>query len=308
MGKLKGASGGHQIYTMKQNKLPPEFEVSVYRRLHADLLGMTREQLRTHYDEFGKREGRRANRVCNREDFVALISRKAEVLEIGPFTKPLVQGNNVVYADFLDQEQLIERARNLDHDVAGVPYISYVLADTLLPEIERDFDAVLSSHCIEHQPDVIDHLQGVGKLLRQRRGRYFLLVPDKRYCFDRFNSPSSIAEIIDAHYSARRVHTLKSVIEHLALTTHNDASKHWQDGRMSRPGIDSDRLRHAIEVWRASSGSYLDVHAWYFTPESFSENIGLLNSLKLIDLEIERIYPTRFGQNEFWAVLKSAIN
>ena len=86
--------------------------------------------------------------------------------------------------------------------------------------------AVFSSHCIEHQPDLVRHLQEVANLL-EPDGAYFLLIPNKLYCFDHFIAETSVADVMLAHHLGHRVHTLASVIEHRALTTHNDPSRHW---------------------------------------------------------------------------------
>jgi hypothetical protein len=64
-------------------------------------------------------------------------------------------------------------------------------------------------------------------------------------------------------------------------------------------------VREAIDEWRAAQGAYLDTHAWYFTPDSFREIVDLLNRLSLISLSAERVYCTRFGSNEFWAILRN---
>jgi hypothetical protein len=44
------------------------------------------------------------------------------------------------------------------------------------------FATRISSHCIEHQPDLIGHLIGVARLL-STNGLYFLTILDKRSVF-----------------------------------------------------------------------------------------------------------------------------
>jgi len=286
---------------MADPALPPELDFAVYRQLHSDLAHMSDEALREHYVLHGRSEGRIANGLALREDFAALIVPTMRALEIGPFAKPMLQGENVVYCDVLTQDDLRSRAVQVGLDPARVPCISYVLGADGLDSIPEDFDAVLSSHSIEHQPDLVRHLQQVERRLLQRRGRYFLLVPDKRYCFDHHLAVSTIAEIVEAYYGNRTVHTLRSVVEHRALTTHNDSVSHWQ-GNENRPPIDHNLVARAIEEWNATQG-YIDVHGWYFTPDSFEQNIALLNRLGLIGMGIERMYPTRYGAGEFWAIL-----
>ena len=284
--------------------LPPEFDLEIYRLIHPDLAGLDNDQLIFHYSTVGVAEGRRANALLNRRDFVSLISHEMRTLEIGPFTDPMITGPNVKYADYLDKNKLIERAKSFNRDFSRTPLISYVLSSMPLSEIREHFDVVFSSHCIEHQPDFVRHLTDVEGLLRDGAGRYFLVIPDKRYCFDRFNNESTIADILEAYKEKRNAHTQKSIIEHTALLSHNDPVMHWSTPHARQPSVDCVKVNLAIDMYKKCDGGYIDVHAWYFTPESFSANVRMLKSLGLINLEIERIYCTRRDSIEFWAVLK----
>lgn len=287
-----------------ESDFPPELECETYRRLHRDLAAHRDDDLREHYALHGRSEGRVANSLKGRLDFAALVGPNAKSLEIGPFANPLLAGPNTVYCDVLDTDSLVQRAKAIGADARRIPPITYVLDARGLDAIPEDFDAVLSSHAIEHQPDLVLHLQQVHRRLEVRGGRYFLLVPDQRYCFDHFMSPSTIAEIVDAHHARRTVHTLKSVVEHRALTCHNDAVRHWR-GEHGERTVSAAAVAGAVNEWTSASGGYVDVHAWYFTPDSFAENIGLLNGLDLVRFSIERLYPTRRGAGEFWAILRA---
>jgi SAM-dependent methyltransferase len=288
--------------------LPFEFEASSYRANYSDLAGLSDTDLQAHYIQFGRSEGRISNCLASREDFIRVIDPKLVALEIGPFNNPLLIGNGVVYCDVLDQKGLQNRAKQYGLNVDRTPDIKYVLSDKGLDAIHDCFDVVLSSHCIEHQTDLITHLKQIERLISSRKGKYFLLVPDKRYCFDRNIAESTVAEVIDAFESRRVRHPLRSVIEHRALTIHNDSLTHWQSRTNTSvvpAPVSPDAIRAAIHEWREANGKYVDVHAWYFTPDSFRQIVILLNQLDYLSLTIEELYPTRYGSNEFWAVLKS---
>jgi len=285
------------------NDLPPELDPCFYASIYPDLDHLSKAERLAHFQRCGEAEGRQGNALRDRGAFANLVTRQLSALEIGPFAQPLLRGERVRYADYLASDALRDRARLLGLDPAGVPPIHHILSATPLGAIDCAYDAVLSSHCIEHQPDLIRHLLDVEHLLAERSGRYFLLVPDKRYCFDHYLPESSIADIITAHVERRTVHTLKSVIEHRALTTHNDPALHWQFPDNARGEVSAASVRAAIDEWVAAKGEYIDVHAWYFTPASFRENIRLLKALGYIHFELERLYATRKGSNEFWAVL-----
>ncbi len=284
-------------------RLPLEFDPEIYRDLHADLRSMTEAELTRHYGRWGRDEGRRCHALPNREAF-AELAKDVDVLEIGPFDSPLLRGSNVQYFDVLDRAGLIARAERLGRRGSGVPeQIHFVSGTGDLDIVDREFDAVLSSHVVEHQPDLVRHLQAVARCLRPG-GVYLLLVPDKRYCFDHFLGVSTIADVLGAHHSRRVVHSLRSQIEHAALTTHNNAHLHWGGEHRAPPRV-PERTREAVLRYRSDPTAYVDVHAWYFTPTSFNELMRLLRELEYIELRVAAIYPTLENANEFWAILEA---
>ena len=103
------------------------------------------------------------------------------------------------------------------------------------------------------------------------------------------------------------MHHVGSVIEHWALTTHNDSSRHWE-GDHGQPNIESttESLEHAIAECRADPERYIDVHAWQFTPASFYQVIDLIAGLGWIRLRPIMVFPTVRPRNEFCAVLATS--
>ena len=280
---------------------PNSFDKEKYKALHRDLKSLNDNDLRNHYHKYGRNEGRRANEILGVTSFINLIPLDVNSLEIGCFDNPKLIGENVRYADWLNQNELIDRAKLLNRNPSGVPNIDYVLSEVDLGNIAEKFEVVFSCHVIEHQPDLIKHLVNVENLI-ENGDRYFLVIPDKRYCFDRFISESTIADVLSAHYEKRSRHTLKSIIEHRAMTTHNDCVSHWKTPNLSSPDISLANIKNAISEYKEQD--YVDVHAWQFTPESFARIIQLLNELGFISLHLERLYPTLRNQIEFFAVLK----
>jgi hypothetical protein len=175
-----------------------------------------------------------------------------------------------------------------------------------LAVVTRQFDLIVSSHNIEHQPNLVGHLSDIAQRLNPD-GRFFAVIPDKRYCFDHFIPESTIADVIGAHLEQREVHSAAKVVEHRALTTHNDPVRHWA-GDHGAPGdihgLDRlARVRIGVENWRAAAGGYVDVHAWQFTPKSFAGIIADLRELGLSRFRIEKIVETGFNDLEFCAIL-----
>lgn len=283
-------------------ELPPEVDPGFYRRENPDLRGLDELELLAHYRRHGAAEGRAASPAATRSGFLSLIPDGASVLEIGPFYRPSLRGDRVDYLDVLTTEELRSRAASLGEPTENIPEITYVSPTGTLSVVEQRYDIVFSSHSLEHQPDLVRHLNEVAAILR-RGGLYMVIVPDCRYCIDHHLPRTTIADLVDAHHEGRQTHTLKSVIEHLALAAHNDPSRHWR-GDHGTPTFDLDAIRAAIGHWEAAAGGYLDVHAWHFTPEGFREACDLLHDLGLSEMLPHRVYGTIYEANEFCAALR----
>jgi hypothetical protein len=93
--------------------------------------------------------------------------------------------------------------------------------------------------------------------------------------------------------------------------THNDPGAHWTSnhGLFTEnpifPGVSRiERLKQAMAEYEALNGELRNDHAWYFTPESFTNIIHDLRDLGLINFSIETMYPTTMNTFEFWVILK----
>lgn len=283
------------------------FDPEYYRTIHGDLSNFPDIELQTHYLCHGCMEGRPCTPYALREHFKDLLPSGGDVLEIGPFNKPYVTGKNVRYFDVLTRDGLIERGRSLGYgakDLIGTPVIDYVSPTGDLSFVDRQFEVAVSSHCIEHQSDLIAHLLQVEKLLKLG-GEYFLIIPDKRYCFDYYIAETSIADVLCAHVEKRVTHTLNSVIEHRALTTHNDSVRHWRGDHGVLENV-VGRVRGALQEYQDAAGGYIDVHSWQFTPSGFFHLTGLLRELGLTKMEPKQVFNTPYGRLEFCAILSRA--
>lgn len=290
-------------------KLPPDFDAGIYRSLHTDLNGFSDNQLAAHYRDYGRQEGRRAHSIQDRNAFAELIAND-RALEIGPYAQPLLRGPHVRYADIYSTAQLRAMAPAANLDPERIPDIDWVVAPTNLEAIDEKFDAVLSSHAIEHQPNLVGHLRQVSELLLDE-GRYLLLVPDHRYCFDHFKTPSTIVDVLDAFARNVTKHDPKSLILSRLLITHNEPSRHWSGDHglpEHNPHFPHDDritlLASALELLNKASDALYNDHAWFFTPDSFVSIMNDLKVLGLTNLHVERLYPTLRNTLEFWVVLQ----
>lgn len=278
---------------------PEEFDPVIYGS-HKDLSSFSIIELINHYNLHGKNEGRKCNLV-NRNFISKLANSLGECLEIGPFDCPVLEGNNVKYFDILDKELLMLRAESLQRK-GKVPFIDFVDSEGNLDSINLKFNTILSCHSIEHQINFIGHLKNVENLLLND-GYYIIICPDKRYCFDHFIKESTIADIIESEMIPKTKHSIKSVIEHICYTCHNDCVRHWNNDHGQR-NLNLESLNKAISEY--NTGKYIDVHAWQFTPDSFQEIINILNKMNYISLKVHKIYPTIRNSNEFICILQKA--
>lgn len=292
---------GGRAGTANDSIFAPEFSARFYRKSYPDIAELSDETLREHYESHGRREGRKASPHARTAKLIEKLQELSPALEIGPFDRPALRGPGVSYVDVLDKEGLKKRAIEHERNPDTVPEIDYVVPGGDLSTIADRFALVFSSHTIEHQPDLVRHLRQVETLLAPD-GVYALVIPDCRYCFDHFIAPSTIANVLQAHHEERRVHTLASAIEHLALVTHNDPSRHWRGDHGSQD-VDPERVKRAMDIWTAKRDGYLDVHAWQFTPGTFREIISTLNAMGLIELAPIRVYDTLRNKFEFGAIL-----
>lgn len=154
----------------------------------------------------------------HREALHASLGHRGLTLEIGPYFNPIVRGENARYFDVFDSEELRRRAAadpNPTVTPETIPQMHYSDPQGDISIIPETFTDVFSSHCLEHQPDLIGHLEKVYDLLDDG-GRYVAFIPDKRFCFDHFSPNSGVGDVLQAATEKRTRHTLASVVHLIA--------------------------------------------------------------------------------------------
>ena len=276
-------------------------DLNFYRENYTDLRAFSDARLVSHYERNGYREGRLTSAIADRQGFLGIITGN-NILEIGPFYNPLIRGRHVKYVDVLATAGLREKAKSIGKNPDHIPHIDYVVPAGNLSVIHDRFDAVCSSHNIEHQPDLIGHLKDVARCLSPG-GKYYLIIPNAAYCYDASLPLTKISEIFNAVYERRTVHTIGSVIEHWAMTTHNKTLRHWQSKGQGFTPLDPDKVMAAIREYEQADGGYIDVHAWQFTPLSFSNIMNCLIAMGAVPFRSVTVNGPVYGRNEFTAIL-----
>jgi SAM-dependent methyltransferase len=202
------------------------------------------------------------------------------------------------YAAFPATAHLVDRIQHIDFVFDGAPI------ETLVPAALR-FDVIYGSHVLEHQVDLIGHLQSLEKLLKPG-GRVIEMIPDLRTCFDALRFPSVTSDALAAHLNPAPVHQGKQVFDYLSREidiNHGFRMRdaHFEGARFVRSLPES---YEAMLAAQAPGAAYADTHAWAFTPESFRLLMIELRLLGLMCLRPSQVSP-RYG-NQFCAVLELA--
>ena len=238
---------------------------------------------------------RAVRRPSLRQRFVARHAPKAGPgLEIGPSHSPLASKANGFYVEILDHAtapDLRTKYRNSGVNIDHIEDVDFVWRGEPLPEtIGRRgcYDWIIASHVIEHTPDLVGFLIDCQALLHEA-GRLILVIPDKRYCFDHFQSLTSTGDVLDAHQLGRTRPSPGRIFDHYA-----NAARKGRSGTISWHRHAPGRLQlvhdtaDAWDAWRnaQTEDEYVDVHNWRFTPENFRFIIDDLRDLGLLELGI----------------------
>jgi SAM-dependent methyltransferase len=233
------------------------------------------------------------------------INRKGLGLEIGPSHCPLAprrEGFNVKILDHLDKAGLIEKYAALGIATEAIEDVDYVWAGESYSEIVGDvevFDWILSSHTIEHVPDIVRFLNECHSVLKVG-GVLSMAIPDKRFCFDYRRECSSLASVIDAHLRGDVRPSTGAVVEHYLKQSNRMGLPTWS--KLSKANFAEPEPYHSLakvmEMYgRSHSGEeYCDVHVWSFSPNSFLDiiedlrRLGFLKEFEIISQPVAREY------------------
>lgn len=238
----------------------------------------------------------------DRKDIMkSLFNIDGKGLEIGASYNPLLRksdGYNVEIADYTSRDNLI-KAHPAHREV--IEEVDYITNGGRIVDVISDrqcFDYIIASHVIEHSTDLLGFLKDCQDLLRED-GVLVLAVPDKRHCFDVFQSISSTGEILQAHLERRRTHPPGKHFDHGAYATARVGHIVWPLGCTEEPKF-VHTLAEAMSSFRraAESTEYFDCHAWRFTPSSFRLIVNDLHEIGEIQLKeasfIDSIGPEFF--------------
>ncbi|ACB83497.1 conserved hypothetical protein [Methylorubrum populi BJ001] len=234
-------------------------------------------------------------------------------VELGPLSRPIVlkSDGNVLYADHLSTEGLRHQYR--DHPtlgpdgIEGIVPVDVVLGEGGLPRAlgsRGPVDYIVASHVVEHVPDAIGWLRECGEALNEG-GVFCLMVPDKRFTFDHFRTPTSVGALVAAHLLRLRTPPPEAVYEHFARACEVDVPATWRGQPVpDRLIVGGPPAALDATATAVASGRHIDVHCTVFTPYSFGRVLTELLALDLLPFECAALEPTRPCESEFFVLLR----
>jgi predicted SAM-dependent methyltransferase len=228
-------------------------------------------------------------------------------LEIGPSYNPVApksQGYNVETLDYLCATDLKKKYKIQPNiDTSLIEEVDYITDGYNITSVIKNkyYDYIVASHVIEHVPDFIGFLTDCESLLR-KDGVLILAVPDKRFCFDVFQSLTSTGEVLQAHWDQQKRNPAGKVFDHFAYTAYSDGHLVWSKGELGSLKL-ANSFSEALQKFNRAQKSpeYLDKHVWFFVPASFRLVVRDLNEAGYIRLKEKDFYDTL--QYEFFITL-----
>lgn len=175
-------------------------------------------------------------------------------VEIGSLHKRLPIVANVLYLDVRKTAGLRELYRN-DERVSHIGQVHLVAPGSRYPFIDDNaFDFVVSSHVLEHTCNPPRQIEEWLRIVRPG-GIVYMIVPDKRFCFDRRRGVTSLEHFVDE-------------FEHNAASITVDHYRDYIVNTNGEDGLVRDTSDAYIESCWQQQGS---IHAHTFTADSFRQ-------------------------------------
>ena len=226
------------------------------------------------------------------------FSNDGHYLEIGPLDNPFFKRPqyDVRYLDFYDTETIKKLYRDSYANIEKIVRIDFPTHGKTYKETVGNemFDAVYSSHCIEHTHDFIEHLKDVSDIL-QDDGRYVFVVPDKNNCFDYYRSPTSFREIYSV-YLDKQIHSFISdaVFNSCTYGFSVPTKEFWQKEVSFIPDIlmqqiDPPLTEYCKKIFESDDPLSCSptCHKWVFTHKSLMEILRDMLRFNLLPFSIE---------------------
>lgn len=288
---------------MKTKANITNFEEKIYLKFNPDVKKAVKNGIfksgKHHYVLYGHKESRKPFFNLDRKDKIFYsINKNGLGLEIGPSHNPIApkkDGFKVHILDHMSKDQLRKKYKNHDVNINNIEEVDFVWHGESYQDLigkTNYYDWIISSHVIEHTPDLISHLQQCEALLKPK-GILSLVIPDKRYCFDHFLPVTFTGEILDAFQERRIRPSPGQIFNYFSSTCKLDEKIAWNIDYKGEYKLLHD-YNQACNLYKQYyiNNEYVDVHCWRFIPTSFKLLITDLQKLQLTKLNIKKSFET----------------
>ena len=248
------------------------------------------------------------DRVFKARDGLALSRLRG--LEIGALDRPMVTRADgpIIYVDHVNTAGLVAKyGADPGVDTAAIVDVDAVWAGGRLHDAlggRAPVDYAIASHVVEHVPDLVGWVAQLHEVIRPD-GELRLIVPDRRYTFDRARRETSLADVLAAHVTKPMRPGAQAILDYALNIAFVDIVEAW-DGTYDDA---QPKLRHtaaealAWAVDATENGTYRDVHCWVFTPRGFLALFGELAALGLMPFACAAFADTEHYQFDFYVRL-----
>lgn len=145
------------------------------------------------------------------------------------------------------------------------------------------FDFAISSHVVEHVPDLLGHMIEISDILKPG-GKYVFVIPNGRGTGEYFRRLSEESDVVEHFFRGGQRTSPGQNWDYLQNAVKYDGTKFL--GRQK-----SDFVRHhtdaeAIQDATRCLNEYVDVHSWVFSRTSFLSIVTKFNQLRLFPFRV----------------------
>jgi len=245
------------------------------------------------------------------ERYLQDIELDKRILEIGPLANPICKKNeaNVFYADSLstqDVKAYYKHDPKIDKDsICDIDFVIHGSYTETFRDVAK-FDYILSSHILEHMPRLIDFFLDSVNILNTH-GRMYIFLPDCRYCFDHFRSPTSFAELYYIHTQGLKFAPWQVLDGRMSIGL-NDPKVIWANKKLFHllaPAYRGPFAGSKAIFEKALAGEDLRGHYSTFTPSSFLLLLHEMTRAGVLPYKLVRFFPTPSNSFTFGCLLEA---
>jgi SAM-dependent methyltransferase len=246
------------------------------------------------------------------ENYLSDMDLGKRILEIGPLDNPVLNKDeaDVYYADILSTEEVTAFYRNdatVNKDtICEIDYIIHGSYTETFKHPAAKFDYILSCHVLEHMPRLIEFFQDTVNILNTH-GKMYIFLPDCRYCFDHFRSPTSFAEMYYIHTQGLAFAPWQVLDSYMSVPL-NDPTIFATNKRLFPLLAQRQPFANAKESFeKALDGKFMNCHYSAFTPESFLLLLHEMTRAGVLPYKLAAFFPTPPNDFTFGAVLEACL-